>query len=91
MHKTDSVNIQASRPLIQYLLPSYEDKLFLCLFMLSKCYNTITTIHRNNLFSLTVQAQASSCLDAKFAPKLSYQWQVTPSAGFTLPNTNYPR
>ena len=87
MHKTDSVISRRLAHLHSICYP--HTRLNYSIFSL--CYNTITTIHQNNLFSLTVQAQASSCLDAKFAPKLSYQWQVTPSAGFTLPNTNYPR
>ena len=38
-----------------------------------------------------MKAQASSCLDTNsFASKLSYQWQLSPSAGINLPNTIRP-
>ena len=38
-----------------------------------------------------MNAKASSCLDKNsFAAKLSYQWQITPSAGITIPNMISP-
>ena len=41
---------------------------------------------------ISVNAKTSSCLDtSSFAAKLSYQWEITPSAGINLPNTITPR